>query len=159
MCIVNFVDVQLNLNNGTYQPYRKPDNTPFYINKKSNHLTVVLKQLPKYIAKQISDISSDKNVLINSIPRYSEALSKSGVNETLMYNPKTTDCDTSEKKKRKRKIIWFSPLFSLNVKTNMGKIFVKLVKRHFPKESLLHKIFNKNMLKVSYSCMGSVDYM
>ena len=31
--IVNFLDVQFNLNNGTYQPYRKPDNTPVYIKK------------------------------------------------------------------------------------------------------------------------------
>ena len=31
--IVNFLDVQFNLNNGTYQPYRKPDNSPVYINK------------------------------------------------------------------------------------------------------------------------------
>ena len=32
------------------------------------------------------------------------------------------------------------------------------VKRHFPKENPLHKIFNKNTLKVSYSCMGNVAY-
>ena len=31
--IVNFLDVQFNLNNGTYQPCRKLDNTPVYINK------------------------------------------------------------------------------------------------------------------------------
>ena len=30
------------------------------------------------------------------------------------------------------------------------------VKRHFPKENPLHKIFNKNTLKVSYSCMDNV---
>ena len=72
--IVNFLDVQFNLNNGTYQPYRKPDNTPVYINKKSNHPPVVLKQLPKSIAKRISDISSDENIFSNSIPIYSEAL-------------------------------------------------------------------------------------
>ena len=41
--IVNFLDVQFNLHNGTYQPYRKPDNTPVYINKKSNHPPVLLK--------------------------------------------------------------------------------------------------------------------
>ena len=43
--IVNFLDVQFNLNNSTYQPYRKSDNTPVYINKKSNHPSVVLKQV------------------------------------------------------------------------------------------------------------------
>ena len=44
----------------------------------------------------------------------------------------------------------------LNVKTNVGKIFLKLVNRHFPKENPSHKIFNKNTLKVSYSCMSNV---
>ena len=41
-CIVSFLDVKFNLNNGTYQPYRKPDNNPVYINKKSNYPPVVL---------------------------------------------------------------------------------------------------------------------
>ena len=150
--IVNFLDVQFNLNNGTYQPYRKPDNTPVYINKESNHPPVVLKQLPKSIAKRISDISSDENIFSNSIPIYLEALKKSGFNDKLIYSTKTADCDTSEKKKRKRKVIWFNPPFSLNVKTNVGKTFLRLVKRHFPKENPLHKILNKNTLKVSCSC-------
>ena len=154
--IVNFLDVQFNLNNGTYQPHTKPDNNPVYINKKSNHPPVVLKQLPKSIAKRISDISFDENIFCNSIPIYSEALKKSGFNDRLIYSTKTAGCDTPEKKKRKRKVIWFNPPFSLNVKTNVGKIFLKLVKRHFPKENPLHKIFNKNTLKFSYSCMGNI---
>ena len=151
--IVNYLDVQFNLNNGTYQPYRKPDNTPVYISKKSNHPPIVLKQLPKSIDKRISHISSDESTFCNSLPIYSDALKKSGFNDKLTYSTKTADYDTSEKKTRKRKFIWFNLPFSLNVKTNVGKIFLKLVKRHFPKESPLHKIFNKNMLKVSYSCM------
>ena len=44
--IANFIDVQFNLIRGTYQPHSKPDNTPVYINKKSNHPPLVLKQLP-----------------------------------------------------------------------------------------------------------------
>ena len=151
MRIVDFLDVQFNLNNGTYQPY-----TPVYINKKSNHPPVVLKQLPKSIAKQISDISFDESIFCNSIPIYSEALKKSSFNDRLIYSTKTAGCDTLEKKKRKRKVIWFNPPFSLNVQSNVGKIFLKLVKRHFPKENSLHKIFNKNTLKVSYSCMGNI---
>ena len=74
--IFNFLDVQFNLNNGTCQPYRTPDNLPIYINKKSNHPPVVLKQQPKAIAKQISDISSDENIFCNSIPIYTKALKK-----------------------------------------------------------------------------------
>ena len=34
----------------------------------------------------------------------------------------------------------------------MGKIFLKLVGKHLPKSNKLHKIFNGNILKVSYSC-------
>ena len=125
--IVNFFDVQFNLNNGTYQPYRKPSNTPVYIIKKSNHPPVVLKQLPKSIAKRISDISYDENIFCNSISIYSEAFKKSGFNDKLSYSTKAADFDTSEKKKSKRKVIWFNPPFSLNVKTNVRKILLRLV--------------------------------
>ena len=156
MRIVNFLDKQFHLNNGTYQPYRTPDNTPDYINKKSNHAPVVLKQLPKSIAKRISDISSDENIFCNSIPIYTKALKKCGFNDKLTYSEKAADCDTSETKKCKRKVIWFNPPFSLNGKTNVGKMFLRLVKRYFPKESPLQKICNKNTLKVSCSCMGNV---
>ena len=41
-------------------------------------------------------------------------------------------------------------------KKNVGKIFLRLVKRHFPKENPLHKIFYKNTSKLSYSSMGNV---
>ena len=61
------------------------------------------------------------------------------------------------KSKRKRKIIWFNPPYSMNVKTNIGKIFLQLIKKHFPRHNNLHKIFNKNSVKVSFSCMGSVS--
>ena len=74
--IVNYLDVQFNLNNDTYQPYRKPEDTPVYINKKSNHQPVVLKQLLKSIAKRISDISSDENIFCNSAPIHSKRLKK-----------------------------------------------------------------------------------
>ena len=35
--IVNFLDVELNLNKGTYWPYRRPGKMTVYINRKSNH--------------------------------------------------------------------------------------------------------------------------
>ena len=58
-----------------------------------------------------------------------------------------------KKYNRARNIIWFNPPFSENVETNIGKIFLKLIKKHFPPGSKLSKIFNKNTLKLSYSCM------
>ena len=53
----------------------------------------------------------------------------------------TISNEQNEKKKRKRKIIWFNPPYSSTVKTNVGKLFLKLVKQHFPKGHKLHKIF------------------
>ena len=44
----------------------------------------------------------------------------------------------------------------MNVRTNIGKAFLKLMKKHFPNGNSLHKVFNKNTLKVSYSCMGNM---
>ena len=97
-----------------------------------------------------------KTVFVIQYQYTQKCLKKGGFNEKSTYSRKRTKCDTSEKKKCKTKVIWFNPQFSLNVKTNVGKIFLRLVKRHFPKENPLHKIFNKNTLKVSYSCMGNV---
>ncbi len=44
----------------------------------------------------------------------------------------------------------------MNVKTNVGRTFIKLVDKHFPKGSKLHKIFNNKSLGVSYSCMPNM---
>ena len=57
--IVNFLDVQRNLDTSTYQPYRKPDNNPVYFNQNSNQPAIVLKQFLKSMEKRISDISSN----------------------------------------------------------------------------------------------------
>ena len=37
------------------------------------------------------------------------------------------------------------------MKTNIGKNFLQLLVKHFPANSKMHKIFNKNTVKVSYN--------
>ena len=54
---------------------------------------------------------------------------------------------------RKRKIIWFNPPYSINVSTNIGKSFLTILDRYFPKSHELYKIFNRNNVKISYSSM------
>ena len=39
-----------------------------------------------------------------------------------------------------------------SVKTKVRKQFLKLINMHFPEGSKLHKIFNKNTVKITYSC-------
>ena len=44
----------------------------------------------------------------------------------------------------------------MNVKTNIGKKFLSLVRKHFPKGSPLYSIFNEKKLKMSYSTMPNM---
>ena len=76
-------------------------------------------------------------------------LKKSGFHEKLEYVREEVDKHVKEEnKRRKQKIIWFNPPYSNNVKSNVGKQFLKLVRQYFPKGNKLNKIFNKNTLKV-----------
>ena len=70
----------------------------------------------------------------------------------MSYNSNTQNA----RRNRSRKVIWFNPPYSQNVKTNIGKLFVKLVRKHFPKNKKHHKIFNLNTLKLSYCCTTNI---
>ena len=48
---------------------------------------------------------------------------------------------------------YFNPPYSKNVKTNIGGRFLKLIDKCFPKYHPLHKIVNRNTVKLSYKCM------
>ena len=61
------------------------------------------------------------------------------------------------RRNRPRNILWYNPPYSKNVKTNVGKCFLSLIDQHFPKSNPLHKIFNRNTLKLSYSCMSNIN--
>ena len=48
--------------------------------------------------------------------------------------------------------IYGFPAYSRGVKTNLGKLFLTLVRKHFPPGSPLYVVCNKNTIKLSYSC-------
>ena len=56
--IVNLLNTEMNLDRGTYQTYRKPDNRSVYINRKSNHPPTIIKQISRGTGKWTSAISS-----------------------------------------------------------------------------------------------------
>ena len=70
----------------------------------------------------------------------------------LNFNPEPPKA----KRSRSRNITWFNPPYSANVATNIGHKFLQLIDECFPKDHPLHKIFNRNTLKVSYSCMPNM---
>ena len=66
-----------------------------------------------------------------------------------------TEVKTNKNKSRNK--IWFKPPFSQNVKINISKIFLTLIKKHFPNRRSLHKIFNLNTIKLIYNCMSNMS--
>ena len=155
--VTNFLDVTLNLTDGTYKPYRKPDDETNYVHVESDHPPTILKQLPIAVEKRISDLSANEEIFNNAKNYYQEALKKSGYSYQIKYNPTTTPNPGAEnRRKRGRKILWFNPPYSRSVETDVGKQFLRLLDVHFPRHDPLHKIFNRNNVKVSYGCMPNM---
>ena len=71
-------------------------------------------------------------------------IKQGGYKDNLIFS------DTQPKmKSRKRKIIRFNPPFNNYVVNNIEKEFLKLINKHFPPQHKLHKILNKNRIKIS----------
>ena len=150
--VTDFLDVTLNLNDGSYSPFRKPNNNLLYINKNSNHPPNIIKQIPVMINNRISSISSNKHQFDKSKQVYEDALKASGYDVSMKYDEKK-----KKRRNRKRNVLWFNPPFSKNVKTNVGKIFLTLISKHFPSTHKYHKIFNRYNVKVSYCCGENME--
>ena len=74
------------------------------------------------INKRLSDLSCNEDEFIKAKSLYENVLKESGYKAEMKY-------ETSENinnRNRHHKIIWFNPPFSQSLKTNIGKIFLKL---------------------------------
>ena len=152
----NFLDITLNLNDGKFHPYHKPNNRPLYVHSHSNHPPSIIKEIPSIINKRISQLSSDQSSFQSAAPIYEEALRRSKYQPNLQYLDTDLPTQSTNRRKRQRNIIWFNPPFSRNIKTNIGRTFLNLIDKHFPASSHLHRIFNRNTVKISYSCMPNM---
>jgi len=152
---VNYLDVHLDLRSGKFMPFNKPNNVPSYVHIKSNHPPCILRNIPKSINNRLSTISSDDSTFRESAPIYQAAIEKSGYNHKLNYEQPIAA--NYIRIKRRRAITWFNPPYSRNVKTNIGKAFLNIIDEEFPRNHILHKLFNRNSVKVSYSCMRNIN--
>ena len=100
-------------------------------------------------------MTSDKECFDKAKSTYQDALNKSGYKYNLSYKQTIPDAPKT-RRNRQRNIMWFNPPYSKNVETKVRKCFLSLIDHHFPKSNPLHKIFNRNTLKLSYSCMSNV---
>ena len=100
--------------------------------------------------KRISSLSCDKT-------ESSKGKTKNIKNIAYQATLKFEKSSKNTRRNRNRKVIWFNPPFSLNLKTKIGKEFFKLIRKHFPINRGFRKIFNLNAIKISYSSMNNME--
>ena len=105
------------------------------------------------IGKRISSNSIDKQEFDKAKPAYEKALLKSGFEAKLEYH----QCYMKRRRKRSQNVIYFNPPFNINVKNNVGQYLLQLILKHFSPGHKYRSLFNRNTLKLSYSCMPNVE--
>ena len=76
--IVDFLDLTLNLSNGTYSPYKKPNDQFLYVHTSSNHPPQIINMLPKSINERLSKNFSNPEIFDKAKIDYEKALKDSG---------------------------------------------------------------------------------
>ena len=109
--------------------------------------------MPAGINRRLSNISANEDVFQSSLTPYKDALKKSGHDFNLKYE----EGPGRGRQRRGRKITWFNPPFSANVSTDIGAKFLRIIDTCFPKDHILHKIINRNTVKISYRCMPNMQ--
>ena len=150
---VEFLDVKLDMEKKEFRPFRKPNDEPLYIHNSSNHAPTMKKAIFKSVEKRLTSISSNEKVFDEEKPIYEAALKRSEFDHKLRYQHEE---QVKPKRKRRRKVIYFTPPWSDNIKTPVGKIFLQLIDSCFPRGHPLKKFYNRYTLKVSYCTMKNL---
>ena len=93
---VDYLNVTLNLIDGTYHPFHKTNEEITYIHVESDHPPQIMKKIPRLIEKKLSRLSSTKEIFENSKDYYEQRLRQFRYNEELNY--------TKRKQRTKSKI-------------------------------------------------------
>ena len=92
---------------------------------------------------------------MEAAPIYQAELKRCGYQHQLTYRPRP-EMESRVKKNRSRRVTWFNPPYSMNVATNVGQEFLKLIDIHFPPGHMLHSTINRSTVKISYRCLPSM---
>ena len=76
--IVQFLDVNFDLNDGTFKAYIKPNTKLRYVSKDSNHPPLILKNIPEGINQRLEQISSCRQRFEVKRSVYQKALDRAG---------------------------------------------------------------------------------
>ena len=101
--ITNYLDITLNLNDGSYHLCRKPNEETNYIHISLNHPPSIIKEIPRSIEKRLSILSSSKNIFQESAIYYEKYLKAVDIKPS--YN--TNNQKKTIKTKRKENVTLF----------------------------------------------------
>ena len=155
--ITDYLDITFNLYKSTVSPFRKNNQYPCYINVGSNHPRQIFKYIPNGIMFRLYTNFFNINIFTQNKAQLWANVKNNGYKAKLVH--KITD-ETSDvrnrRKNRTRKILWFTLQYNMAVAYKLGKEFFILLKKNFPRSSNLCRIFYRNTVKLSYSCMPNV---
>ena len=83
--IVDYLDVALNLSDGSYKPFYKPNREINYIHRKSNYPPNIVKQLLLSVESRLYTLSPDKDVFTQAASVYQKALKRARYNHKLKH--------------------------------------------------------------------------
>ena len=156
--VVDYLNVTLNLLDGSHRDFMKPGQILNYVHVESNHPPIVTKNIGQGVNHRLNANSSSEAMFNAAKGPYQEALKRSGHNFTLSYNPEEAGGVTPRRRRRRKKdkIIWFNPPWCNSVTTDVGRKFLNLLDTCFPPSNPLSRIFNRKKVKVSYSTMPNL---
>ena len=155
---IDFLEVRFNLRNESHKPYKKQNDELKYIYVLSNLPRQILKQLPTTISGRLSRNSSSELLFNESKHQYKEALRKNGFKSEIYY--KDSSSPTNKKRSAGKEKLSGSTFRIIKMCQQISpNFFLKVVDKLFPRTHGLHKIFNRNSIKVSYRCMSNVQQL
>ena len=111
--IADFLYITLDIKNESYQPFTKPNHTPRYVNKQSNHPPAILNNIPVNVNDRLSRLSSSKEIFDAAAPIYQKTLNESGYDHKLEFQDMSGSLFMEPKRSKNRsgKVTYFNPHF------------------------------------------------
>ena len=73
----------MNLNDGSFKPFTKPNSHINYVHSQSDHWSTILKQIPLNIEQRLNNLSSTEQNFTKTKDAYQNALNQAGYKHTL----------------------------------------------------------------------------
>ena len=126
-----------------------PLSTLFRVKPSTSHHQIV----PLMTNRHIPNLPRNENEFNKAKPLYELALKNGGFNYIMKFEAHVENA----RRKRNSKVTLSNPPYSLNVKTNIVKVFLKPGRKYFSWSHKFNKIFNLNTIKISYSSIPNVE--